>query len=336
MKSSFWNKFLVTPTKINFPNYKFDLHVHSQNSDGKLFPKELIESARKNNIKLISITDHQTIDSYKDELFQNAKKNNIDLLPGIEIECQGELDILIYDLNPNEISQEFKLKINELLTYLNKKRNKYILESINKIKEVITTSKDFDWIVWDSFNDLQKNNFWKQFNFENASKIDLETGELNLPNRTYVSKPHLAKLLSTFGVIDMRKVDSSLNYQADEKNKFIQKHFIDKVIGWGLNDLSFDYETLKLIKELPFIKIIAHPGKPFERWNNSNDEKEFINFLESLFVFNMDGIEGDYRHYKEMGLNYNKVSKIYLKNRVKAKNTVLFCTGGSDSHKNLD
>ena len=48
---------------------RIDLHIHSNYSDGKFSPKEIIDMAKQNNVKYISITDHDNVDAYTDELF---------------------------------------------------------------------------------------------------------------------------------------------------------------------------------------------------------------------------------------------------------------------------
>ena len=40
-----------------------DLHIHSNYSDGVKSPEEIIKTAIKDNIKYISITDHDSISS---------------------------------------------------------------------------------------------------------------------------------------------------------------------------------------------------------------------------------------------------------------------------------
>ena len=43
-------------------NDKFiDLHIHSNNSDGTFAPKQLVDIAEKNNVGILSITDHDSI-----------------------------------------------------------------------------------------------------------------------------------------------------------------------------------------------------------------------------------------------------------------------------------
>jgi len=43
---------------------RIDLHIHTNVSDGALTPKEVIDEAVKNNVSVIAISDHDTIDAY--------------------------------------------------------------------------------------------------------------------------------------------------------------------------------------------------------------------------------------------------------------------------------
>ncbi len=42
-----------------------DLHIHTNHSDGTDSVKELLEKAENKKIEVISITDHNKIDTYK-------------------------------------------------------------------------------------------------------------------------------------------------------------------------------------------------------------------------------------------------------------------------------
>ena len=67
-------------TKEDYLSGKVILHIHSNYSDGKADFKEIIDSAKKNGYKLISITDHNTVEGhkkYKDEI----------LITGAEFDC---------------------------------------------------------------------------------------------------------------------------------------------------------------------------------------------------------------------------------------------------------
>jgi predicted metal-dependent phosphoesterase TrpH len=61
-----------------------DLHMHTNESDGKLTFQELMDLAKKENLNTISITDH---DSCKDvqEKLNYAKKIGLNYIPGIEL-----------------------------------------------------------------------------------------------------------------------------------------------------------------------------------------------------------------------------------------------------------
>ena len=60
-----------------------DLHIHSTYSDGRYDPKKIIMEAKKNNVGLISITDHDTIDAYKCKHL--TIRNDINIINGVEI-----------------------------------------------------------------------------------------------------------------------------------------------------------------------------------------------------------------------------------------------------------
>ena len=68
----------------------FDLHMHSfYSNDGELSPEELVLQCAKNNIKYMSVTDHNTVAA--NPIAQNsALKQNIKYIPGIEIDCTFE------------------------------------------------------------------------------------------------------------------------------------------------------------------------------------------------------------------------------------------------------
>lgn len=93
-----------------------DLHLHSNCSDGSLEPAQIIDEAYNNNIKIISITDHDTIDAYSEELFAYAKTKGISLIPGVEISTKYQntgFHVLGYniDLNNHELKNKLaKLK----------------------------------------------------------------------------------------------------------------------------------------------------------------------------------------------------------------------------------
>lgn len=82
---------LKTFTEADY--YKdINLHIHTNFSDGKLSPAEIIQLAREKNFKYISITDHNTVEAYKcSELDSYAAlrmtNNDLKIITGVEFDC---------------------------------------------------------------------------------------------------------------------------------------------------------------------------------------------------------------------------------------------------------
>ena len=62
-----------------------DLHVHSNFSDGTESPQEIIDKAADIGLKAISITDHETIESYS-----NITNYTIETIQGVEVSAKWD------------------------------------------------------------------------------------------------------------------------------------------------------------------------------------------------------------------------------------------------------
>nr|XP_023895650.1 uncharacterized protein LOC112007529 isoform X2 [Quercus suber] len=94
----------------------FDLHSHSKCSDGFLSPTKLVEKAHVNGVKVLALTDHDTMSGISEAL-EAARRFGIKIIPGVEISTifspseQSELDepvhILAYysSCGPKRIEQ---------------------------------------------------------------------------------------------------------------------------------------------------------------------------------------------------------------------------------------
>ena len=65
----------------------FDLHSHTTRSDGLLSPHDLITRAVEKGVDVLAITDHDTIDAYRDI---SLVQQHLKLVPGIELSTQWE------------------------------------------------------------------------------------------------------------------------------------------------------------------------------------------------------------------------------------------------------
>lgn len=78
---------------------KFDLHVHTNHSDGLYSPREIVDLAIKENLQGIAITDHDSISAIEEALEYTNKINKLKIIPGIELSCiykKEEVHILGY------------------------------------------------------------------------------------------------------------------------------------------------------------------------------------------------------------------------------------------------
>ncbi|GMH23670.1 hypothetical protein Nepgr_025513 [Nepenthes gracilis] len=73
----------VTYTRAS-DNVSFEMHSHSTCSDGFLSPKALVEKAHQNGVKVLALTDHDTMSGIPEAL-EAARKYGIKIIPGVEI-----------------------------------------------------------------------------------------------------------------------------------------------------------------------------------------------------------------------------------------------------------
>lgn len=109
----------------------FDLHVHTNASDGDLDAKGIIKLAKESGIKQIAITDHDIINNIK-PCIEEGKKCNILVIPGIEITAKyegGRMHILGYgfDLGNEEFNKTIQKIRDSIVT-----RNLKVMEILNR------------------------------------------------------------------------------------------------------------------------------------------------------------------------------------------------------------
>lgn len=66
---------------------KIDLHIHSKfSSDGQLDVKAILDLSKEQNIKCISITDHNSVKAI-DEAISYGRSIGVNVISGIELDC---------------------------------------------------------------------------------------------------------------------------------------------------------------------------------------------------------------------------------------------------------
>jgi predicted metal-dependent phosphoesterase TrpH len=116
---------------------KIDLHIHTACSDGNLPVDEVLREAKRRNIDLISLTDHDSVECQK-KAISLAKKYGINYITGIELNVTFQyppepgksvsLDFLGYQFDIGNEELKSKLK---LIRQRREIRAREILEKLN-------------------------------------------------------------------------------------------------------------------------------------------------------------------------------------------------------------
>ncbi|PHQ87290.1 MAG: phosphatase, partial [Thalassobium sp.] len=67
-------------------NSEIDLHCHSTASDGKLSAPDVVSRAAERGVKILAITDHDTVEGFRLGR-EKAAEVGIQLISGIELSC---------------------------------------------------------------------------------------------------------------------------------------------------------------------------------------------------------------------------------------------------------
>ncbi|MDD5312180.1 MAG: PHP domain-containing protein [Dehalococcoidia bacterium] len=149
---------------------KFDLHLHTTASDGRLTPAELVDLAVKKGIEVIAITDHDSVSGVEAATAAALKYPELKVIPGVEINTDyisGEVHVLGYFINYHDRA------LNAALEKIRESRVGRAQKMINKL------------------NDLDLHIEW-------ARVQELARGES-------ICRPHIAQALLEKGYIESEK-----------------------------------------------------------------------------------------------------------------------------------
>lgn len=254
-----------------------DLHIHSNYSDGKLTPEEIINKARSLGVKGISITDHDSISS---QLNIKKKYDDIDIISGIELSTEYndlELHVLGYFI---DIENE---KLINTVNKLNKSR-------IEKVDEILSK--------------LRKNNIY------------LTLDDLSIGVNTTIGRSHIANAMVNKGYFDNYK-EAFVSFLIKGKPAYVRGYKLNykdsiKLINdaGGIAVLAHPGRVYKgmimesLIKDLKFYGLkgleVYHPSHSREQINN------FYNLSKKYKLFITGGSD-----YHGKGCNNEKLIGSY-------------------------
>ncbi len=107
---------------------KADLHIHTLCSDGEYSINEILDMAINRGIDMLSITDHDSVDSYKSII----PKEEIEVITGIEFSCQYE------DKNVHVLGYFIDIENENLAKYLKSLRE----NRRERVKKILKKLKD--------------------------------------------------------------------------------------------------------------------------------------------------------------------------------------------------
>lgn len=237
-------------------NKIIDLHVHSNISDGTLTPKEIVNLALKDNISVVALTDHDSVEGIKD-FSKEAIKSNLDFLTGIEISCNYKDDRILHILGlgmdidnksfikPYEDMKEARRKgLNKVLKFI---MNKGIDLSVDDLKE-FSTNKYIDrytihryFIKNNICNDAQE--VWDKYldpvPYEEGELIKAEDGIKMIKDSGGVSiLAHYNKKIGLYGYTEKEK---------EEHIKYLISKGLDGVETYYPSFTNNDYKFLDYI-----------------------------------------------------------------------------------------
>ncbi len=249
-----------------------DLHSHSVHSDGTLTPKQLINLAKKSNINIYAITDHDDIEGSKKLIESNHQ--GLKVYSGVELNAKvdkGQMHILGY--NFDLYNEELNNRLKELKTF-----------SINNIKLYINQlEEDFDI---------------------HLPKEDLDNLLSSVGN---IGRPQLALILVKYGYCS--SVSEAFDkYLMDDKVRKIKKTITKEDCislinnAGGIAVLAHPW-TLKLTDEELYeeLKYLVSLGlKGIEIYHSKNTKEQIEYYKQLAKEFNLITTGGTDYHGKEI------------------------------------
>ena len=123
---------------------KFDLHLHSNNSDGSDTPQELLQKVLDANIEIFALTDHDTVAGIS--AMRNIVPPNVKFIPGIELTSKArgiKCHILGYNIDENNYTL---LELIEKGKQLRKIKLETRIKYLKDVWDIELNKEELDWL----------------------------------------------------------------------------------------------------------------------------------------------------------------------------------------------
>jgi len=168
----------------------YDLHAHSDRSDGTLPPAEVMSLAARRDLAGIALTDHDTFDGLS-EAAAAAEGLGLDFVPGIEFSAEydgASLHILGYWVDPADPAVNAEL---DRLTATRLRRGELIIEKLQELGFEI----DFDRVR------------------------EIAGGQT-------IARPHVAQAMVEAGIV-ATETEAFERYISDDGSAYVPKHALE-------------------------------------------------------------------------------------------------------------
>ncbi len=227
-----------------------DLHTHSTASDGDLSPGDLLELAKENDLRILSLTDHDTVDGLADAE-KRAGELGIIFVPGIEISAKSSEELHIIGYYIEKDIPEFKEGVELLVKYRNQ-------------REQIT------------------------IDYLNQKGVEITADEVKAATKgNIIGRPHMAAVMIKKGYVSTKKEAfekyiGTPEYMKLERPKTTVEESIDIIKkGHGVPVLahphSLNQSFYELDETLSDLKAMGLKG--MECYYNSYGKSEIVNYL---------------------------------------------------------
>ena len=243
-----------------------DLHCHTKYSDGTYSVKEMLEEANKIELEFLSITDHNSVESYLE--MENMDVNKLfkgRIICGCEFTTKFDdrlIEVLGYGINYIKVNKWLKEKYNEAVGTRN------VQELFNRLVKIIDDlglKYDYDKLHYpQSDNDFFERSFYEE--------IIKYPGNLDIVNED---------IFKTF-------------------SDFFRKGLTNKNSKLFLNAIEFKpsiEEIINLIHDNGGVALLAHPFQ-----YKFPDTEDFLDKI--INDSNLDGIECFYKTFSEEQSKY--------------------------------
>ncbi len=227
-----------------------DFHLHTNASDGKLSPKELIHEASLNGLDIIAITDHDTTLNVEEGIREGIS-NNIRVIPGIELSTvhnNESIHILGYfkdDKYKNPAFQSFLKDIDDFRLF----RGRKIVENLDTFFKI---KLDYQKVLEAAKGVVARPHIAKAI-IDAGYKYDWKYIFDNFLSNDSPAYVHIKRISTPDGISILKKVNALVVLAHPV---LIKNTSIDEMLGYDFDGIEAVY-PINTKKQKSFLKLKA-------------------------------------------------------------------------------